>query len=340
MNNGFDLEIVDEIVMKSKEEIVKVMYEMGIVGVSDAIVDTFIKSIRIAKSDATVIIYGESGVGKELFAEVIHKFSKRKSAPFVRINCAAIPETLLESELFGYEKGAFTGANKSKPGLFETANGGTIFLDEIGEISVSVQTKLLRVIEEKKIIRVGGIENKDVDVRIIAATNRDLWEEVARGNFRDDLFYRVNVISLYIPPLRNRKEDIIPLAEYFMKTFCERERKPLKKFQEDFYEFLLTYPFPGNVRELSNFIERAIVLSDNDTITLEYIPEYVFHIPSSIKNQKPETIINTFKSKEKTDIIIALKKTNFNLSKAAKLLGMHRNTLSRKIKEYEIKIPK
>lgn len=209
--------------VKSREEIKKIMKSLGIVGESDVIIDVFAKVINIAKSDSAVLITGETGVGKELFAEAIHKLSNRKDYPFVRINCAAIPETLLESELFGYEKGAFTGANKRKIGLFEVANRGTLFLDEIGEISPQVQVKLLRAIEEKRIIRVGGLDYIPVDTRIITATNRNLLEEVKKKNFREDLFFRINVVSIHIPPLRERKGDILPLFYHFLDVFSKKK---------------------------------------------------------------------------------------------------------------------
>lgn len=310
----------------NREDLKKIMLSFGVVGESEVIIDVFKKSVNIAKSDSLVLITGETGVGKELFAEVIHKLSNRKDKPFIRINCAAIPETLLESELFGYEKGAFTGANKRKLGLFEIADGGTLFLDEIGEISLSVQTKLLRAIEEKKIIRVGGLDYISINARLIVATNRDLLEEVRKRNFREDLFFRINVVSIHIPPLRERKEDILPLFYYFLDMFSKRNGKVIKKVDEDYLEFLMNYPFPGNVRELSNFVERAVVLSEDGVISLDLIHDYVM-------NYVPQQEIHR---SEKEIIISSLIRHNFNISKTAKFLGMHRNTLSRKIKKYGI----
>lgn len=310
----------------NKEDIKKIMLSFGIVGESEKIIDVFKKAISIAKSDSLVLITGETGVGKELFAEAIHKLSNRKDNPFIRINCAAIPETLLESELFGYEKGAFTGANKRKLGLFEIADGGTLFLDEIGEISISVQTKLLRAIEEKKIIRVGGLDYIPINARLIAATNRELLEEVRKRNFREDLFFRINVVSIHIPPLRERKEDILPLFYYFLDMFSKRNGKVIKRVDEDYLEFLMNYPFPGNVRELSNFVERAVVLSEDGVISLDLIHDYVMsYIPKQEIHRSEREII-----------ISSLIRHNFNISKTAKFLGMHRNTLSRKIKKYGI----
>ncbi|MEN2998695.1 MAG: sigma-54 dependent transcriptional regulator [Brevinematia bacterium] len=318
--------MMESFVKNSRENIKALMRTLGIVGESEAIIDTFTKAMNIAKSDSVVLITGETGVGKELFAEAIHKLSPRKEYPFVRINCAAIPETLLESELFGYEKGAFTGANKRKIGLFEIANRGTLFLDEIGEISLSVQIKLLRAIEERKIIRLGGLEYIPIDSRVITATNRNLLEEVNKRNFREDLFFRINVVSLYIPPLRDRKEDILPLFYHFLEKFSKKNNKTITRVDEDYLEFLLNYSFPGNVRELSNFVERAVVLSENGVISLDSIHDYVI-------NYIPKRDIERT---EKEVIMSALVKNNFNISKTSRLLGIHRNTLTRKIKKYGI----
>lgn len=322
--------MISRYVKFSKEDIKKLMRSLGIIGESDIIIDVFIKAMNIAKSDSAVLITGETGVGKELFAEAIHKLSNRKDYPFVRINCAAIPETLLESELFGYEKGAFTGANKRKIGLFEIANKGTLFLDEIGEISLSVQTKLLRAIEEKKVIRVGGLDYIPIDARLITATNRNLLDEVQKKNFREDLFFRINVVSIYIPPLRERKEDILPLFYYFVDIFSKKNNKVIRKVEEDYLEFLMNYQFPGNVRELSNFVERAVVLSENGVISLDSIHDYVIsYIPKKDAQRN-----------EKEIIISTLIRNNFNISKTARILGIHRNTLARKIKKYGILLKK
>lgn len=315
---------------RSKEDIKNLMRSLGIIGESEAIIDAFVKAMSIAKSDSVVLVTGETGVGKELFAEAIHKLSPRKDFPFVRINCAAIPETLLESELFGYEKGAFTGANKRKIGLFEVANRGTLFLDEIGEISPSVQIKLLRAIEEKKIIRVGGLNYVPIDARLITATNRNLLDEVHKKNFREDLFFRINVVSIHIPPLRERREDILPLFYYFLENFAEKNKKEIRRVDEDYLEFLMNYPFPGNVRELSNFVERAVVLSENGVISLDLIHDYVINYIPKREVQRSEKEI----------IISALMKNNFNISKTARILGIHRNTLAKKIKKYGILVSK
>jgi transcriptional regulator with PAS, ATPase and Fis domain len=324
----------------SKDELKRMMKSLGIVGESEAIIDVFKIVLSIASSDSIVMLQGESGVGKELFAEAIHKLSKRANGPFIKINCAAIPETLLESELFGHEKGAFTGATKRKLGLFELANKGSLFLDEIGEIPLLTQVKLLRVIEEKKIVRVGGTEYIPVDARLILATNKDLFQEVKKGNFREDLFFRINVVSIYIPPLRERREDIIPLLYHFVNVFSQRENKKILKIEDEYIEFLMNYPFPGNVRELSNFIERGVLLSEDGVLRLETIHEYALHVPYSFtkKTTLSTYLISDYEDyiPEKEKILHFLKIFNFNISKAAAALGIHRNTLMRKMKKYNI----
>ncbi|MFN4246007.1 MAG: sigma-54 interaction domain-containing protein [Brevinematia bacterium] len=326
----FNWLMLDVCVKRSKDEIKGLMKSLGIIGESEVIIDVFLKAMSIANSDSVVLITGETGVGKELFAEAIHKLSSRRDGPFVRINCAAIPETLLESELFGYEKGAFTGAVSRKIGLFEIARNGSLFLDEIAEISLAVQAKLLRVIEENKIIRLGGLEYIPINARLITATNRNLLEEVHKKSFREDLFFRINVVSINIPPLRERREDILPLFYYFLDIYSKKNAKVIKKVDEDYLEFLIHYHFPGNVRELSNFVERAVVLSNDGIVSLDSIHDYVIdYIPK-----------RDIERNEKEDILSALLKSNFNISKAAKILGIHRNTLSRKIKKYGIQLRK
>ncbi|WP_022670085.1 sigma-54-dependent transcriptional regulator [Hippea alviniae] len=226
---------------------------------------------KVAKTDATVLLIGESGTGKEVLARYIHSLSRRSKGKFVAVNCAAIPSNLLESEMFGYEKGAFSGAVKSHPGKFEQANKGTILLDEISEMPLELQAKLLRVIQEKTIDRIGSTESISVDVRIICTTNRNIEEEVKKGNFREDLYYRISVFPIKIPPLKERKEEIIPLAELFLKKFSAKFKKNITQISEDAKELLLNYPWHGNVRELQNVIERAVVLCEGDTITKDDI---------------------------------------------------------------------
>lgn len=284
---------------------------------------------QIAKTDITVLLTGESGVGKEIIAKYIHKNSNRASNPFIAINCAAITETLLEAELFGYEKGAFTGATERKPGKFELADRGTLLLDEISEMAYKLQAKLLRVIQEKEVDRVGGTKPIPVDVRIIATTNRDLWEEVKKGNFREDLFYRINVFPIRIPPLRERPEDIIPLAEFFLKRLSNKMSKNLF-LSEEIKKYLLKKPWNGNVRELENYIYRISVLSQEGKIN----PPQENEIP--FEEEKPSKV-GKLKDAEKDMIIDALKKTNGNRTKTAKILGISVRTLRNKLKEYGLK---
>lgn len=234
----------------------------GIIGESSTLAEVFRLLHKVAPTDSTVLVTGESGTGKELLVRALHRLSLRSGNPFVPINCGAIPRDLLESELFGHEKGAFTHAIRSKPGRFELAEGGTIFLDEIGEMDISLQVKILRVLQEKEIERVGGNGPKQVDVRIVAATNRDLEEEVRRGRFREDLYYRLNVIPMHLPPLRERGQDILLLAQTFLERFCEKRKRKCLQLAPDAARVLLAYPWPGNVRELENFMERLSILVD------------------------------------------------------------------------------
>lgn len=284
---------------------------------------------KVARTTSNVIIYGESGTGKELVARAIHEGGARKNAPFVAVNCGAIPSELMESEFFGHEKGAFTGATKRRLGKFEFADGGTLFLDEIATLPQSLQVKLLRVIQDRKIERVGSNVSIDVDVRIIAATNVNLKEEVARGRFRQDLYYRLNVVPIYLPPLRERKDDIPLLIQHFLKKF----NRSIKGISPDALEVLTSYHWPGNVRELENLIERMVVLASGDTITLKDLPVEVFTTEdlgvSSIEKSGLKEACQSF---EKRLILECLKKTGWNQTKAAQLLKIHRNTLIAKMK--------
>lgn len=230
---------------------------------------------KVAASDSTVLILGESGTGKELIAAAIHERSSRAKGPFIKINCAAIPENLMESELFGHERGAFTGAVSAKPGRFELADKGTLFLDEIGEMSVEMQVKLLRVLQEKSFERVGGLRTLQVDVRLIAATNRDLEKEVREGRFRNDLFYRLNVVPLELPPLRERPEDIPKLVAFFLQKMSDRMKKTPPVMQPETLELLIQYPWPGNIRQLENVIERVMVLNEGGPVIPEHLPEEI-----------------------------------------------------------------
>lgn len=283
---------------------------------------------EIAKTDITVLLTGESGVGKEVIARYIHRHSNRAQKPFVAINCAAITETLLEAELFGYEKGAFTGAMERKPGKFELADKGTILLDEISEMALKLQAKLLRVIQEREVDRVGGTKPIPVDVRIIATTNRDLAEEVKRGNFREDLYYRINVFPIRIPPLRERVEDIVPLAEFFLKRLSSKLSRNLR-LSEELKSYLKSRQWKGNVRELENYIYRIAVLSRDEEVKPPKEEETLF--------EEREVKAGKIKDAEREMIIDALKKTKGNRTHAARILGISVRTLRNKINEYGLK---
>ncbi|MEO0124386.1 MAG: sigma-54 dependent transcriptional regulator [candidate division WOR-3 bacterium] len=287
---------------------------------------------RIARSDASVLILGESGTGKELIARLIHEASSRKNRNFIPISCAALPETLIESELFGYERGAFSGAEKRKFGKFELADKGTLFLDEIGDLPLTVQVKLLRVLQEFTFERLGSNVPIKVDVRLICATNQDLKQKISEGKFREDLYYRINVVTINIPPLRERKEDIKPLVDHFLKKFAKLGRKPVKGITKEALNNLLRYDWPGNVRELENVIERALVLSRGELIGPEDVP---LQSQESAKTTDSDLLAEV----EKNHITKILEKTNWNLSEAARKLGIHRNTLRLKIKEFNLKEP-
>ena len=249
----------------------------GIIGQSTTLAEVFRVLLKVAPTDSTVLVTGESGTGKELLVRALHANSLRADKPFVPINCGAIPKELLESELFGHEKGAFTHAIRSRPGRFELADGGTIFLDEIGEMELSLQVKILRVLQEKEIERVGGIGAKKVDVRIVAATNRDLEQEVSKGLFREDLYYRLNVIPLHLPPLRERGGDVLLLAEFFLQRFCEKKQRPTLILAPNARKVLSAYRWPGNVRELENFMERLSILVDGDVVHPADLPQKILN---------------------------------------------------------------
>ncbi len=294
----------------------------------------------VAPSDATVLITGESGTGKELIARAIHSNSRRKDKPLVVVNCAAMAETLLESELFGHEKGAFTGADRRRDGRFQNADGGTLFLDEIAETSPAMQAKLLRAIQEREIQRVGGEETIHVDVRIVAATNRDLMQRVKEGLFREDLYYRLNVMTLEIPPLRRRAEDIPLLAHHFLEHFAAKNRKMVKGFSPQAMDMLVKYEWPGNVRELENTIERAVILMTGDHVTENQLP---LNIYNKQINEPPAADgaglfsagQKSLEEVEKEVILSTLESTGGNKSETARRLGITRKTLHNKLKQYE-----
>lgn len=294
-------------------------------------------SKKVAATDVTVLITGESGSGKELVAKTIHKLSDRRDKPFISVNCAAIPETLLESELFGYERGAFTGASRQHIGKFERASKGTIFLDEIGDLSVGLQAKLLRVLQDKEIERLGGTKAVKVDLRLISATNKDLNVAVADGRFRDDLLYRVKVFDINVPPLRERKNDIPLLADYFLKKYSRTIGKNLKGISASAIRFFLNYSWQGNVREMENLIQRAIILENGDMITGETIAELVCEGEAKIQHEeiKARDRIETIKAEEEKKLIIdALTETRWKKTDAAARLGISRKSLFNKMKKY------
>jgi len=305
----------------------------NIVGESAAMKKVFSLVERISASDSTVLILGESGTGKELVATALHYQSPRRGKPLIKVNCAALPEGLIESELFGHERGAFTGAVRRKPGRFELAGGGTIFLDEIGDVPLSTQSKILRVIQERQFERIGGTATLTVDVRILAATNRSLEEEVRAGRFREDLYYRLNVIPLALPPLRERREDIPGLIEFFMDKYRKKLSKNVRLSGET-VEALLAYDFPGNVRELENAIERCVTLSGSNVIGKEELPDTVANRPQATGSRR---LSDVAADAEKMHILEVLKTTRGGKTSAAKILGVSRKTLWEKMNAYGIK---
>jgi nitrogen regulation protein NR(I) len=320
----------------------------GIIGTSTGIAELYAILERVADTPTTVLITGESGTGKELVARALHEHSSRRDKPFIKVNCAAIPKELIESELFGYERGAFTGAVASKPGRFELANGGTLFLDEIGEIPIEMQVKLLRALQESEFERVGGIKTIRVDVRLVAATNRDLKKLISAGTFREDLFYRLNVVPIRLPALRERTSDIPLLADHFLKKFNERLRKKVEGVDTDASEVLAAYPWPGNIRELENVIERAVLFCDETKLHAKDLPPDVRGIPVIANVPLPEADLQAalagegglkehvkvaMSRLEKELVSRALQQTNGNVTHAARLLKISRKGLQLKMKE-------
>ncbi len=325
-----------------KDELASKFGAPRIIGKSRGISEVAQKVQKVAPGKTTVLLLGESGTGKELFARAIHNLSTRSQDPFVPINCAAIPRGLLESELFGHEKGSFTGAEARKVGKFELADSGTVFLDEIAEMDLSLQAKLLRVLQEEEIERVGGVKSIKIDLRIVAASNKDLEKAVGEKSFREDLFYRLNVFPITIPPLRDRKEDIPLLAEYFINKYCRELKTTVKDVSQDALVILMNYPWKGNVRELENCIERAVILCDGNTIMTEHIalnPQAAFENSLrniSLEGSLEETSKEATRIVETQRIIGALKETKGNKSKASELLHVSYKTLLTKIRDYGI----
>ncbi len=346
-----------------KPQLTVEQYQDSLVGQSQPMQQVFKMVGRVSHSDAPVMITGESGSGKELVARAIHHYSSRSAQPFIAINCAAIPENLLESELFGHEKGAFTGAAAQRIGRFEQSNGGTLFLDEIGDMPLGVQSKILRVLQEGEFSRVGGNSTVKTDVRIIAATNKTLEQEVAKKQFREDLFYRLNVVRIHLPPLRQRREDVNLLAEYFLKKIATQKHLPQLKLSEEAVKLMEEYPWPGNVRELENTIQRACVLATSDVLLPKDIPLGAAgqrpdgeseSLPMAARHNSPvkptlETAVEILLDAASTDrtlqllpwlerefTLFAMKRTKGNQVKAAKLLGVTRATLRKRIERYGI----
>ena len=306
-----------------------------IIGSSSSMRQVYDQVTQVARSNTTVLLRGESGPGKELIAHSIHYNSLRSKKPFVKINCAALPETLIESELFGYEKGAFTGADKRKKGRFEMADGGTLFLDEIGDLPPQTQIKLLRVLQEREFERLGGTETIKVNVRVVTATNKNLEEAIADGSFREDLFYRLNVFTIFLPPLRERKSDILLLAEHFLEKYELEHNKRIRRISTPAIDMLTSYHFPGNVRELENAIERAVLVCDANVI-------HGHHLPPTLQTAEVSgtmtqvSLVSAVESYEKDLIQDALKSTKGNVAKAAKFLDATERILGYKIKKHEI----
>ena len=310
--------------------------ETAIIGTSDPMRELLEMIRYVAPTEATVLITGESGTGKELVAESLHNNSMRRDGPFIKVNCAALAETLLESELFGHEKGAFTGADRKKEGKFVQADGGTLFLDEIGETSQAMQAKLLRVLQEQELERVGGEETLHLDVRVIAATNRKLEEEVACGTFREDLYYRLNVVMIAVPPLRRRTSDIVELVHFFVEKFARKNRREVAAVTPQCLQLLENYTWPGNVRELENAIERGIILMRGDQLTEKSLPLTIQK--SASQNGRPPVEValpSSLQEAEKMLILQALEDTEGNKSEAARRLGITRKTLQNKLNKYD-----
>lgn len=299
----------------------------GLVGTSPPMRRLYRDILKAAQSDATVLVLGESGTGKEIVARAIHYRSRRSAAPFVPINCGAIPDTLMESELFGHVRGAFTGATAARAGFFQTADRGTVFLDEVGELSLAGQVRLLRVLQDGEVCMVGSNRARRVDVRVVAATNKDLLRLVKQGRFREDLYYRLNVVTLEVPPLRKRGEDVLLLAAHFARRFSEEMGRPVLRFSEGVVERLLSYDWPGNVRELENLVERLVVMSDGDLVAPSDLPQW-------LRRPQPEgrkPVLRSLAEVEREHVLAVLEAVGGNRTRAAKILGIDRKTLRRKL---------
>jgi len=326
----------DEVINLKETLREKVEFE-HIIGVGPAMKDVFDRITSVAGTDVTVLIQGESGTGKELVANAVHRLGRRSDRPFIKINCAAIPETLFESELFGHEKGAFTGAAETRKGKFEFADGGTIFFDEIGDIPVSVQPKLLRVIEDSMITRLGGNASIKVDVRSVFATSKNLKERIASGLFREDLFYRINVVPITLPPLRDRKEDIPYLIDHFLNHFKNKYRNAGLSLSQPAYDALLAHPYAGNVRELKHAVERAVILAKNGVIDRGHLPEEIAGSSETVTCTADDSSLDvSVRCFEKQKLMKALNESGGRKIEAANRLGISRKVLWKKLKEYSM----
>jgi DNA-binding NtrC family response regulator len=332
--------------LQLKKQLYKRFGFANIIGTSEAITQVFDLIKKVADTDSTVLLLGESGTGKELIARAIHYNSYRRQGPLIPVNCAAIPEELLESELFGHERGAFTHAVRTRIGRFEQASGGTIFLDEIADMSPSLQVKILRVLQDRAFERIGGVKTIRVDIRVVAATNQDLEEMVRQGRFRKDLYYRLNVIPIKVPPLRERQSDIPLLATHFLQEFSRKKKKVLKRLSPQVLELLCQYSWPGNVRELENLMERLVILSEEDVVEASDLPERFHTIyPPAVAPRLEEFsdqgihFSNAMKEFERNLILKALDKSNWVKSRAAQLLHLNRTTLIEKMKKQKIHSP-
>jgi DNA-binding NtrC family response regulator len=320
-----------------KEELISKAAPGEIIFTSSKYREIYDMTLQVAASEANILIQGESGTGKELIARAIHYNSARCEKRYLTINCAALTDTLLESQLFGHVRGAFTGASTAQKGLLEAADGGTLFLDEIGDMTLALQAKLLRVIQEREFTPVGATEIRNCNIRVVAATNKKLEREVSEGRFREDLFYRLNVITLHPPPLRERKEDLEPLARHFMTRFSTRMKKHVDSITDDAMRLLSEYHWPGNIRELENIIERAVILAKSGRITADLLPIRSTTATQALSNGDGK---DSLESVERNHILWVLKKNSYHKSRCAEILGITRKTLDRKISEYGLTIPK